>query len=680
MKRILYTTLLLLFVSVASNVYASEVIYEKYFEEGSSFANTSYSDVPATWNGQAWAKYNSPKFKVIGGSLVYNTEDVAGTAYPYNGTRVSYPRVNFSKELAFPITSAQMNENSYTFETDIRFEKNFARYDFLVRMGADNWVSGITSDVSLFTISAKGYLTFGNHQQKLELGTNYKVSVVVDVVNNRRYKSLYIEGVCVSENQAMLVAGTDANQVQLKYLAYPAIRMYPHTSDSAHSSKKWLDLVCSVDNIKVYKGNPYSTSEPVYVRSQYDVGLIPARTGVYCSEYFTLSKKTDEVKWKLSEKENGISIDKNTGELIFTNDVKMKDVTVLATLNGDVIDSKTFKLVRCGYFGDTNINSFENAVVKNIDGENILSHKSEADNKIVFNIEDGLFDGRMVIDAEVKAKDRTNNAGIEAVICENDSTIGKADTGINDSWVRVKMVIDTQKKTSTVLVDDKPISEVEAKLSEIENGEKIQLFFTSCDIKTLSVYRAPQNIAPIAFNVDVTSLEMGNTAGCTYDYFSESGFEESCTIVEWFVLAPTASEYVSLGPSCMPTVKDKEKLFKVSVTPASDTLKGASYMSEPKKADNIYFSMTSYQNNVASAEVVVTNDSSNVLSAYIVAAEYCDNRLVQADVEKLYAKTGETVRAVVNLAGSNGDVKIILVDQKTLEPLLSEVLHLSQEK
>ena len=79
------------------------------------------------------------------------------------------------------------------------------------------------------------------------------------------------------------------------------------------------------------------------------------------------------------------------------------------------------------------------------------------------------------------------------------------------------------------------------------------------------------------------------------------------------------------------------------------------------------------------AEVVVTNDSSDVLSAYVVAAEYCDNNLVQTDVEKLYAKSGETVRTGVNLAGSNGDVKIILVDQKTLEPLLSDVLHLSQE-
>ena len=132
MKGILYTTLLLLFVSVASNVYASEVIYEKCFEEDLSFANTSYSDAPATWNGQAWAKYNSPKFKVTDGGFVYNTEDVAGTAYPYNGTRVSYPRVNFPKELVFPITSEQMNATSYTFEADIRFEKNFARYDFLV--------------------------------------------------------------------------------------------------------------------------------------------------------------------------------------------------------------------------------------------------------------------------------------------------------------------------------------------------------------------------------------------------------------------------------------------------------------------------------------------------------------------------------------------------------------------
>lgn len=680
MKRILYAALFLLFVTVASNVYASEVIYEKCFEEDLSFANTSYSDAPATWNGQAWAKYNSPKFKVTDGEFVYNTEAVAGTAYPYNGTRVSYPRVNFPKESVFPVTSGQMNETSYTFEADIRFEKNFARYDFLVRMGADNWVSGITSDVSLFTISAKGYLTFGNYQQKLELGTNYKISVVVDIVNNRRYKSLYVEGVCVSENQTMSVAGTDATESQLKYLAYPAIRMYPHTSDSAHSSKKWLDLICSMDNIKIYKGNPYSANEPVYVKSKYDVGLIPADSGVYCSEYFTLSRKTEGVRWKLSEKESGISIDKNTGELIFTNDVKTEDVTVLATLNGDIIDSKTFKFIRCGYFGDSSINRFENAVVKNIDGENILSHKSESDNSIVFNIDDGIFDGRMVINAEVKAKDSTSDAGIEAIICENNSTICKADTGIHDSWVRVKMVIDTQKKTSTVLLDDKPISEVEAKLSAFENGKQIQLVFLACDIKSLSVYRAPQNIAPMAFNVNIKSLEMGNAVACTYDYFSESGLEESCTLTEWFVLTPTASEYASLGSTYTPTAKDKDKLFKVSVTPASDTLKGTSYMSEPKEVQNIYFSSANYQNNIASAEVVVTNDSDETLNAYIIAAEYCDNRLVSSDIERLSAKIGETVSAGIKLEGSGGLVKIMLIDLKTLVPLLSEALCLSQDK
>ncbi len=681
-KLFLCISIIFLIALLPCSAFASEIIYEKCFENNSELVGTSYSDAPAVWNEQKWTDYDAPGFMVTDGYFVYDTTAVAKTSYPYNGTRVAYPRVNFTDGLLFPVTSEQMDTSVYTFETDVKFTKSFARYDFMVRMGSDNWVSGVTADISLFTISANGYLIFGDYRKQLELDTNYKISVLVDIVGNNRYKSLFIDTVCMSENQSMSVAGADAPDDKIKYIAYPSVRLYPHTSETAHSDKKWSELTCLMDNIKVYRGNPY-IAEEVLVKSRYDIGLIPWDLSVCCSDIFTLSKETDGVRWKLLNKENGISIDKNTGELLYNADAGESDVTVMATHNGETLATKDFRLIRYGYFGENDAGRFDNAIVKNIDGENILSVNSEEGNKITFNIDKEIFSGRMVIDTVLRARENRSDSNLEVLNVQANQMICSADGNVCEDWTRIKIIIDTVKNTYTIFADGRPISDIEAEILPeagiAEAQTPVRLIFSDCYIKLLSVHRAPKNNPPQAFNVEINSLKAGSPACVTYDYFSESGYDESCTLIEWFAFEPDSGEYVSLGNSFTPDASDEDKLFKVMVTPASDTLKGKGYMSELRRTGDIYYASSGYRNNVAFANAVVTNNTYNVLNAYIAAAEYSGSKLVNVKIESFTAQTGETVRVGVQMEADGGDVKILLIDRESLKPLYPDALCLSHE-
>jgi len=681
-KLFLCISIILLIVLLSCSAYASEIIYEKCFKNGTELVGTSYSDAPAVWNDQKWADYNAPVFTVADGCFAYDTAAVAGAPYPYNGTRVSYPRVNFTDGLLFPITSKQMDTSAYTFETEVKFSKSFARYDLMIRMGSYSWVSGVTADVSLFTISANGYLVFGDYRKQLELDTNYKISVLVDIVGNNRYKSLFVDSVCVSENQSMSVAGANAPEDKIKYIAYPSVRLYPHTSETAHSNKKWSELTCLMDNIKVYRGNPYAEEE-VLVKSPYDIGLIPWDLSVCCSDVFTLSKETDGIRWKLSNKESGISIDKNTGELLYNADAVESDVTVMATRRGETLATKDFRLIRYGYFGENDAVGFKNAIVRNVDGENILSANGEAGGKITFSIDKEVFSGRMVIDAVLKAMENSSDSKLEVQNLQANQLICTTGGNVCEDWTRIKIIIDTVKNTYTVFADGEPISDIEAEILPeagiTEPQIPVRLIFSDCHIKLISVHRAPKNNPPQAFNVEINSLKAGSPASCTYDYFSESGYAESCTLTEWFVFDPAFGEYVSLGNSFTPDAGDEDRLFKVMVTPASDTLKGMGYMSEPRRLGDIYYASSGYRNNVAFANAVVTNNTHDILNAYIVAAEYSGSKLMTVKIEAFTAQIEETVRVGVRMEADGGDVKILLIDRESLKPLYNDALCLSHE-
>lgn len=681
MKKLFFSISMCILIALLSGVaFASEIIYEKCFENSAELVGTSYSDAPSVWGGQKWSDYAAPGFTIANGRFVYDTTAVAGTPYPYNGARVSYPRVNFNDGLMFPVTSEQMDASVYTFETEVKFSKSFARYDFMVRMGSENWVSGVTADVSLFNISATGCLVFGDYRQQLELDTDYKISVLVDITGDNRYKSLFVDAVCVAENQSMSVAGANAPDDRIKYVAYPSVKLYPHTSETAHSGKKWSGLTCLMDNVKIHRGNPY-TSDEVFVESQYDIGLIPWDSGVCCSDTFALPEETEEVRWKLLNKENGISIDKNTGELLYNADASERDVTVMATRNGEILASKDFRFIRYGYFGGDSAGKFKNAIVENVDGENILAVNSGAGRDIIFNAAKEVFSGRMVIDAMVKAQGEYSN--IEVLNVQTNQSICSTNGNISGEWTRIKIIIDTDKNTYTIFADDNLISETEAKIpakaSIKESQVPVRLIFSDCCIKLLSIHRAPQNNPPQAFNVEINSLKAGSPAGCTYDYFSESGYDESCTLTEWFVFEPETGEYASLGKSFTPDESDEDKLFKVMVTPASDTLKGMGYMSEPRRIGDIYYASSGYRNNVAFANAVVTNNTPGALNAYIIAAEYSGNELVNVKIESFSAQPGETVRVGVRMEADGGDVKILIINRESVKPLYSDALCLSHE-
>ena len=312
-----------------------------------------------------------------------------------------------------------------------------------------------------------------------------------------------------------------------------------------------------------------------------------------------------------------------------------------------------------------------------------MAAKSGEGGKITFNIDKEIFSGRMVIDAVLKATKNSSYPKLDVQNLHSNQLICSTGENACEDRTRIKIIIDTEKNTYTVFADGNPISDIEAEFpadAGITDAQiPVRLIFSDCYVKQLSVHRAPKNIPPQAFNLEINTLKAGSPACCTYDYFSESGYDESCTLKEWFCFEPDLGEYVSLGNSFTPKKSDEDKLFKVMVTPASDTLKGMGYMSEPRRLGDIYYASSGYRNNVAFANAVITNSAYSILNAYIIAAEYSGSKLINVRIEPFTAQTGETVRVGIRMETDGGDVKILLIDRESLKPLYPHALCLSHE-
>lgn len=940
------------------------LLHENTFSSDSDKQNTSYSDTPSTWEGAAWSNTNAPNFLIKDGKFVFDTKTPMGThedgfvgdPYPYkSSTAVSYPRVNFTASGAAPLTTAQMEEDVYTFETELQFDESFVRFEYLLRFGAAGWVNNVTNDFKLFDVNTAGKLNFSDYSMQLALGVSYKISAVVDVRGDTRNRTLYVNGRKLAEKTDVTVAGSAADAEQLKYLNNAAVRLFPHSTDADNALKTYADTVITMDNFRIYKGNPYTVENPVeitgedtflkskngetvytyykalnsgaedifkyeivngtgvtvgensgkitvdtaecgssftikaslvsdpeqwqtktvavkdavsfdfasgstgwsggtlktdgngnqylyadgsttaredsinaalsgvgaftlrykmmmldsntsfnigdasrpktdgttdtgvwwmmmylyptagsdtgeikinnygssyislgtypkneflpvemrfnlekgsydiyikgilvgkdiafsqnsditdfklkrlivktpiddveifsgaevetsWIESQYPNGLIPGEDNVVCTNRFTLQGSTGDVTWSLPYGADGVSINSSTGVLSFDSTAQPGKVEVVASSGGKTVGRSEFELVKLGYFGTgeegSAVSGFTGGIAAVENGETIIKKNAAASEAIRYSIPQNVAAGRLVVTGKLrKCTDSDGSLGYKgglgvAIFNQNDWA-AQSYAGILDQWLDFRTVIDTERKTATTLIEGKPYGAVERTLEKLDTNTdpdniSLKQIIISCDLKSLSIYRAVENLAPEAYNVKVNPVTIGTPVQASYDYFSESGLAEECTEIEWFISDKYYGNYTSVGSTYTPTEAERSKFIKVSVTPAAGELKGETVTSAPAAFNDGFVKEATYAGDTARVTAAAVNRLDKELNALLVIAEYSGGRLSRLNAEPVTVPVGEGAEVTCELSGiAGGEVKALLIDTASVRPLMA---------
>lgn len=221
-------------------VYANENILNLDFRNGYNF-DYFYADA-ATGQNQS----NCPWFKNINDTIVYDTGTYSNGAYPTKSNgRPAYPRANINQA----VTAEENEENQVLYEFDVKYERGFLPSTYMLRYGAEGWVSGKTADVVIAEITAGGVLKFGDYEKSLSLNTTYKVSVLVDIRDTTRVRSLYVDGVLVKEGVATAIGAEPDTNEDAKKVFTSSIVLKPYTKNSG--SYYYLDGMVEFDNVKI---------------------------------------------------------------------------------------------------------------------------------------------------------------------------------------------------------------------------------------------------------------------------------------------------------------------------------------------------------------------------------------------------------------------------------------------
>lgn len=428
-----------------------------------------------------------------------------------------------------------------------------------------------------------------------------------------------------------------------------------------------------IDDVEIFTGAETETT----IESQYTNGLIPGEAGVECTNRFTLQGGSGDVTWSLANAVDGVSINNTTGVLSFNSSAQPGTVNVVATYGNNKTKEIGFELVKLGYFGTNDTTGLSGGTVATEGDETIITKNSNS-NYIRYSISQNVASGRLVVTGKLRKITGAKNVGLGIAIHGQSDWAASSYSETADAWVDFRTIIDTERKTVTTLVDGEPYRAMVQDLTVSESNtsrDNISLsqIIMSGDLKSLSIYRAPENIAPKAYNVNVGSLAVGTPAQVSYDYFSESGLVEDCTQIEWLVSDTANGEYTSLGTgnTYTPTNADRSRFIKVKVTPAAGTLAGTTVESEPVMLGGGLVKSYSYADNKASVAARVANTLDNDMNAMIIIAEYSGGRLISLNVTPVEVAAGGVKEQNCELSGIvNDDVKVMIFDAENLRPLM----------
>ena len=309
---------------------ASEVIFERNFENGSMSGLSSYLSNPPSPAPEA--PIFGIKDSASGKALCLDTSTYAEMDFPQKADdNLSYQRADFAH---VKISQDDAENNAYCYETDLKFETAFAKTFMSIRLGgADFSTANVTPrDERLWTVRKTGVLEFGSYQKQLELGRSYRLSVVVDLRGTTRSKDFYLDGELVySGAPVSLPSKTTEPKANYK----TSVICYP-TEGEEQGPTTYVNTKVWLDNVSIRKGNPLE-----FKISGLDQVYKPVEGRVSALKYSLLQgDQQGTAVWSLMDSPAGVSIDQN-GIVSMDDTLTAESFTIKAELNG----SQTTKTV-----------------------------------------------------------------------------------------------------------------------------------------------------------------------------------------------------------------------------------------------------------------------------------------------------------------------------------------------
>jgi len=310
------------------SVYANENILNLEFNDGYNF-DYFYAD-SATGQNQS----NCPWFVNKGGSLIYDTGDYSGDAYPTKSNgRPAYPRANIRKA----VTAQQNEESRALYQFDVKYTRGFLPTTYMLRYGAEGWDGAKTADVVIVEITSGGVLKFGDYEKELSLDTVYEISVLVDVRGETRERTLYIDGVIASENKTTSIGLNPDENEDAKKVFTSSIILKPYVRSNA--KYYYLDGAAEFDNVKITIVDDPESFLVVSEEGEYEYNIPLSGDCVHKFVAKGLFSDGLDASWSVVPENEGVAID-NEGFLTISDIADAGEYEVVAECSGKTMSAK----------------------------------------------------------------------------------------------------------------------------------------------------------------------------------------------------------------------------------------------------------------------------------------------------------------------------------------------------
>ncbi len=329
LRRIMLTIFsIVLIATFCLSVYANENILNLEFNDGYNF-DYFYAD-SATGQNQS----NCPWFVNTDGKLIYDTGAYSGEAYPTKSNgRPAYPRANIGKA----VTTQQNEESRVLYQFDVKYTRGFLPTTYMLRYGAEGWDGAKTADVVIVEITSGGVLKFGDYEKELSLDTVYEISVLIDVRGETRERSLYVDGVVVSENEATTIGLNPDENEDAKKVFTSSIVLKPYVRSSA--KYYYLDGAAEFDNVKITIVDDPESFLVMSDDGEYEYNIPLSGESVHKFIAKGLFSDSLDAQWSVVPENRGVAID-NEGLLTIADNADGGEYEIVAEHSGKIMSAK----------------------------------------------------------------------------------------------------------------------------------------------------------------------------------------------------------------------------------------------------------------------------------------------------------------------------------------------------
>lgn len=491
-----------------------------------------------------------------------------------------------------------------------------------------------------------------------------------------------------------------------------------------------LESNASIDNIKIYNGKVNSTIKSV--SSGMAPLYVPSGDGEAATMQFSAELGTElSAEWSLYGDYAGVVIDKTTGKLIVDKNAETGKVIAMVTVGGVSAETeqKLYKVAENSFDSDVvgerpaDTNWISGYGLIETDGNNCYVAPQQNGNYADARYKIDFAAGNLVIAAKIKPTDdekariffynQNDSQGINFLftvqkestgnVTLNESSLTKdfyypaKKFALREGWLDVKIVMDFDKRTSAVVVNEELLSITQVPFERNDTTAIKQLVFRHLAVDDFKIYNI-NDTNPTIYNAQLENVAVGKPSSPIYNYLDEGGQPEQCSSYQWYIASSMGGDFEKIegatSKTYIPNSNDLGKYIKVEITPAPDeSHAGSPVMTAPEKVGDIAIGEITYRvegveardngYNIAydteqgislAIPVHYTGAESNSKKIILAIGQYVNGHFEPIDYKSVTLRNDETIIilegkvSITAVNSPNTEIKAFMLDE-TLHPL-----------